>query len=75
MAQMNGLDKTAHSLLVIGGLNWGIVALFNKDIVSEIFGYGSTLADIVFIIIGLAAVYSLVGIVKMMQEESKKSAS
>ena len=75
MAQVSTADKVAQPLLVVGGLNWGVVALFDKDIVGEIFGYGSTLGDIIFIVVGLAAVYTLVGIVKMMQEQGAKSSS
>lgn len=51
------LDKVAYILVLIGGLNWGIVGLFENDLVGELFGYGSGLAEIVYIVIGAAAAY------------------
>jgi uncharacterized protein len=51
------LDKVAYILVLIGGLNWGIVGLFENDIVGELFGYGSGLTEIVYIAIGAAAAY------------------
>jgi len=71
--EMTTLDKTTYCLVVVGGLNWGIVGLFEKDLVGEIFGYGSTLARIIYVVIGAAAVYCAWGIFVMMQEQSKKS--
>jgi uncharacterized protein len=42
-------------LVLIGGINWGLVGLFNMNIISAILG--SILSRILFIIIGLAALY------------------
>lgn len=68
---MKPIDKVSMALLMVGGLNWGIVGLFNNDLVGEIFGYGSTLADIIYIVIGAAAVYSVFSMVQMMQKQKK----
>ena len=46
----------AFTLLVVGGLNWGLVALFNLNLVEAIFG-GLGLTSIVYILVGVAAVY------------------
>lgn len=43
-------------LLVIGGMNWGIVALTGNDIISKFFGRGSVIARAIFFIVALAAV-------------------
>lgn len=43
-------------LLIIGGLNWGLVGLADFDLVAAIFGEGSLLSRIVYIIVGLAAI-------------------
>lgn len=51
------IDKVAYILVLIGGLNWGIVGLFENDLVGELFGYGSGLSEIVYIVIGAAAAY------------------
>lgn len=44
-------------LLVIGGLNWGIVALTGGDLVSSIFGRGSVIARGIFLVVALAAAF------------------
>jgi uncharacterized membrane protein YuzA (DUF378 family) len=44
-------------LLVIGGLNWGLVGLFGFDLVATIFGDASALSRIVYSLVGISAVY------------------
>ena len=44
-------------LLVVGGLNWGLVGLFGFDLVATIFGDASVLSRIVYSLVGLSAVY------------------
>ena len=46
----------AFSLLVVGGLNWGLVALLNLNLVETIFG-GMGLTNIVYILVGVSAIY------------------
>jgi len=53
------LDIIASALLVIGGLNWGLVGVFNFNLVTAIFGEGSLLSRLVFTIVGLAAIYQI----------------
>jgi uncharacterized membrane protein len=60
---MNPLDTIATALVVIGGLNWGIVALRKKDAVSPLFGkrYGGASGGqrVVYALVGAAALYSV----------------
>ena len=65
-ARFNILDWVAMALLVVGGLNWGLVGLFEYDLVAEIFG-GSTeiLSRIVYSLVGLAAVFGIYTSTKM----------
>jgi uncharacterized protein len=57
------LDRAATALLVVGGLNWGLVGLSRFDLVATIFGkdYGETNAGsrIVYGLVGLAAAYGI----------------
>lgn len=55
---MKGLGMLAMILVIIGGLNWGLIGLFNYNIVSAIFGSG-TLTNIIYDLIGLSAVYGI----------------
>ena len=55
---MKKLDVTVAMLLVIGGLNWGLVGLFNFDLVATIFGgHNAPLSRVVYSLVGLCAVY------------------
>ena len=53
------LYKIAFVLLIIGGLNWGLVGLFNFDLVKTIFGSMSLIARVVYVLVGLSAVYAI----------------
>jgi len=44
-------------LLVVGGLNWGLVGFFGFDLVAFIFGDASVLSRIVYSLVGISAVY------------------
>ena len=57
---MKSLDIAAVALLVIGGLNWGLVGAANFDLVAALFGPMSALSRVVYLLVGLAAVYRLV---------------
>jgi uncharacterized membrane protein YuzA (DUF378 family) len=59
---MKKLDLTIWTLLAIGGLNWGLVGIFNFDLVAAIFGEMSVLSRVVYSLVGLAAVYDIVAI-------------
>ncbi|MBO7746218.1 MULTISPECIES: DUF378 domain-containing protein [Paenibacillus] len=67
---MKVLNIISLIVLILGGLNWLIVGLFEYDVVSEIFdGSDSVGAKIVYIIVGLAALYSLSFFSKVSAEE------
>lgn len=57
MAKLNVVDVIAIILLVVGGLNWGLVGLFGFDLVATIFGDMSALSRIVYVVVGVCAVY------------------
>jgi uncharacterized membrane protein YuzA (DUF378 family) len=56
---MSALDYIAMALLIIGGLNWASVALFGIDWVATIFGDGTPVARLVYIVVGLSALYAI----------------
>ncbi|MEM4264017.1 MAG: DUF378 domain-containing protein [Candidatus Woesearchaeota archaeon] len=53
----NVLDWIALVLVIIGGLNWGLVGILNLDLVAKIFGSIPILAKIIYILVGLSALY------------------
>ena len=54
----NTWQTIALVLVIVGGLNWGLVGLANFNLVDTIFGAGSTLATIVYALVGVSAVYA-----------------
>ncbi len=59
MSKLNALDWIALILIVVGGLNWGLVGAFNFNLVAKIFGDMSVLSRIVYILVGLSAIYTI----------------
>lgn len=53
------LDKLSLLLTVVGGINWGLVGAFNFDLVKFIFAFAPILASVVYILVGVAACYTL----------------
>jgi len=56
---MRILDVIVAVLLVIGGLNWGLIGFFNFDLIAAIFGHMSALTRLIYCIIGLSALYQI----------------
>lgn len=50
------LKMVALILVIVGGLNWGLVGLLDFDLVAAIFGEMSTVSRIVYVLVGLAAI-------------------
>lgn len=59
MNKLGTIDWLALILIIVGGLNWGLVGIFNFNLVTAIFGEGSGLSRIVFALVGIAAIYML----------------
>jgi uncharacterized membrane protein YuzA (DUF378 family) len=62
---MRYLDGLARLLIVVGGLNWGLVGIFKFDLVAWIcggldFGQTNAVSRIVYVLVGIAALYQLV---------------
>ena len=54
------LDKIALCLLIIGGLNWGLVGIFSFDLVAWAFGgQGAAISRIVYILVALSAAWCI----------------
>ncbi|HEU4620809.1 MAG TPA: DUF378 domain-containing protein [Burkholderiaceae bacterium] len=56
---LNAIDWIALALVIIGGINWGLVGLANFDLVAFLFGTLSPVSRIVYILVGLGALYTL----------------
>lgn len=47
-------------LVIVGGLNWGLVGLLGFDLVAAILGSGSWLSRLVYVLVGLSALWQLI---------------
>ena len=59
---MKKICLIALLLVIIGAINWGLVGLFNINLVAMIFGEMSNISRIIYVVIGISAIYLLFGI-------------
>ena len=55
----NAIDWVALVLMIVGALNWGLVGAFIFDLVAALFGQMTMASRIVYILVGIAALYGL----------------
>jgi uncharacterized protein len=74
---MKKLDAVAAALVIVGGLNWGLVALAEFDLVAFIFGleFGETnaLSRIVYGLVGLSAIYEATRLPAMLRARNSRA--
>lgn len=73
MNKLNALDWVALIVLIIGGLNWLLVGLFQFDLVAALFGDMSALSRIIYVIVGLAAIYVAIISPNLIKRGAEKS--
>jgi hypothetical protein len=57
---VKALNLITLVLVIVGGFNWGLVGAFDFNLVATLFGEGSALSRIVYILVGLSALWQLV---------------
>ncbi|HOX40902.1 MAG TPA: DUF378 domain-containing protein [bacterium] len=57
MTKLNTVDWVALVLLIIGGINWGLIGFFGWDLVAAIFGEMSAFSRIIYSLVGLSALW------------------
>ncbi len=65
---MGNIKTLALILIIIGGLNWGLVGLFEYDVITEIFGAASVITQILYVLIGLSALYLALTSLKLIKK-------
>lgn len=73
--KMNVIDKVAYLLLVVGGLNWGLVGAFEFNLVDELFGVESAISKIVYVLVGIAALYGAYALTVALTKSEKATAA
>ena len=62
LGMLKSLDVLVWSLLTIGGINWGMVGIFNIDLVAVLFGSMTMVTRLIYALVGLSAVYEILGL-------------
>ena len=65
---MRTLDVIVAVLLVVGGLNWGLVGLFDFDLVETLFSSIPVVQKTVYVLVGLSAIYQIIGLREYKQD-------
>jgi uncharacterized membrane protein YuzA (DUF378 family) len=61
---MKALNLVTLVLVIVGGLNWGLVGLMDLNLVATLFGDGSIVSNLVYLLVGLSAVWQIVPLVR-----------
>jgi uncharacterized protein len=64
--QQKTLDLIVHILVIVGGVNWGLIGFFDYNLVGELFGWGTGITRIIYGLVGVAAVYMALDYFKLM---------
>lgn len=56
---MKIIDKIALTLVIIGAINWGLIGLFNFNLVEMIFGAMSIITRIIYILVGISGLWAI----------------
>lgn len=64
MYKLSLIDKISFLLILIGAINWGLIGLFNFNLVNSIFNFVPLVERLIYILVGLAALNSMLFIKK-----------
>ena len=56
---MKIIDKIALTLIIIGALNWGLIGIFNFNLVSTIFGEMTIISKIIYSLVGISGLWGI----------------
>lgn len=66
---MKTLDKAATVIVIVGGLNWGLIGFFDYNLVEKIFS--SDLSTLIYDVVGIAAAYMLLKFLSQQNRQEK----
>ncbi len=69
---MNTLYKICLGLIIIGAINWGMIGVFDVNLVSLIFGEESVITNIVYALVGISGLFCIGLLLKPFDEEIHK---
>lgn len=66
---MKAINGIVLALIVIGAINWGLVGLFNFNLVTFIFAKATVVSRIIFTLVGIAGLWSLTFFARLCTED------
>lgn len=70
---MKSLNLITLILTIVGGLNWGLVGLAEFDLVAAIFGEGTAASRVIYVLVGLSALYQLLPLSRAFQIDEPRA--
>ena len=68
---MKVVEIIALILNIIGGINWGLVGLFDYNLVDSLFGEGSVIAKVIYVLVGISALFAITTEVKVEMKDDQ----
>lgn len=73
--KLSAITWVAIVLTVIGAINWGLVGLFEFNVVAAIFGPMTALTRIIYVLVGLAGIYLIIDTARLREEHRPRAAA
>jgi uncharacterized membrane protein YuzA (DUF378 family) len=70
---MRAINLVTLLLVIVGGLNWGLVGLLNFDLVAALFGEMSALSRIVYVLVGASAMWQVIPLVEALNSGERRT--
>jgi uncharacterized membrane protein YuzA (DUF378 family) len=70
---MRAINVITLLLVIVGGLNWGLVGLFNFDLVAGLFGEMSALSRIVYVLVGASAMWQVIPLIEALNSGERRT--
>jgi uncharacterized membrane protein YuzA (DUF378 family) len=70
---MRAINLVTLLLVIVGGLNWGLVGLFNFDLVAALLGEMSALSRIVYVLVGASAMWQVIPLIEALNSGERRT--
>jgi uncharacterized membrane protein YuzA (DUF378 family) len=70
---MRIVNQLTLFLVIVGGLNWGLIGLFGFDLVAALFGEMSALSRLVYVLVGASALWQLIPLLKSFSDGESRA--
>lgn len=70
---MRIVNQLTLFLVIVGGLNWGLIGLFGFDLVAALFGEMSAVSRLVYVLVGASALWQLIPLLKSFSDGESRA--